>query len=236
MRVGNAWRDLSEADRRSAARRSATKDPDGAGPLDAWERRLHAQGLGFVCGVDEAGRGPLAGPVVVSAVVLAPDCRIVGVADSKTLRPRARELLAEEIQRDAIVWSVIAMSPKEIDRLNILHATMEGMRRAVEALPLTPDYVLVDGNRLPSDCGGAPWEAVVKGDGQVSAIAAASILAKVERDRIMVELDARHPGYGFAAHKGYPTPFHQRALGELGPSPVHRQSFRLDYGFRREIT
>ncbi|MCP5151230.1 MAG: ribonuclease HII [Chromatiales bacterium] len=176
-----------------------------------------------VAGVDEAGRGPLAGPVVAAAVVLDPSRPIAGVADSKTLSAATREALAERIRAEALAFGLGAASVAEIDRLNILHATMLAMRRAVGALATPPELVLVDGNRCPAlEC---PSRAVVGGDRTVAAIAAASILAKVTRDAEMVALDARHPGYGFATHKGYPTAAHRAALAALGPCPEHRRSF-----------
>ncbi|MAE70761.1 MAG: ribonuclease HII [Gemmatimonadetes bacterium] len=211
-----------------------SSDPAGASiccELDAAESELHRKGLGPICGVDEAGRGPLAGPVVVAAVVLSHRRRVAGVRDSKKLSPASREELAAEIRVSALEYAIVAVDHEEIDRLNILTATLEGMRRAVESLDLRPALVLVDGNRLPKfeAEAGEEWRAVVKGDDRFASIAAASILAKVERDHIMVQLDRRYPGYGFAGHKGYPTVQHRRALSEMGPCPVHRRSFRLDY-------
>ena len=169
--------------------------------------------------------------MVVAAVVLSPLRRVAGVRDSKKLTPASREALALEIRATALKYAVIVVDHEEVDRLNILAATLEGMRRAVESLDLRPALVLVDGNRLPEVDAeeGVRWRAVVKGDDRFASIAAASILAKVERDRIMVQLDLRYPGYGFAAHKGYPTVQHRRALVAMGPCPVHRRSFRLDY-------
>ncbi|MFP4161080.1 MAG: ribonuclease HII [Ectothiorhodospira sp.] len=176
-----------------------------------------------VAGVDEAGRGPLAGPVVAAAVILDPARPVDGVADSKTLQPARREALEPVIRETALAWALGICSPEEIDRLNILQATFLAMRRAVEGLARAPALVLVDGNRCPElPCAA---RAVVGGDRRVAAIGAASILAKVHRDRLMVDLDARHPGYGLAAHKGYPTAAHRAALVRLGPSPCHRRSF-----------
>ncbi len=213
-------------------RRGARADLAQLELLDRAERDLACHhGVERICGVDEAGRGPLAGPVLVAAVVLDPADPIAGLRDSKKLPEPTRRELATEIRRRARDWSVVAVDHQEIDRLNILGATLAGMRRAVDALDPRPELVLVDGNRLPAlDIGDpAQWRAEVKGDDRFASIAAASILAKVERDRIMVELDAAHPGYGFASHKGYPTLQHRRALAELGPAPIHRRSFRLDY-------
>jgi len=177
-----------------------------------------------LAGVDEAGRGPLAGPVAVAAVILDPARRIDGLSDSKVLSAAAREALFPSIQERALAFSIVLVQADEIDRLNILQATLEGMRRAILGLHLAPERVLVDGNQVPSGLA-MPAAAIVKGDASVAAIAAASILAKVARDRWMLELDARYPGYGFAAHKGYPTPAHLEALRRLGPCPVHRRSF-----------
>ncbi len=177
----------------------------------------------LLAGVDEVGRGPLAGDVVAAAVILDPRRPIVGLADSKKLSEKRRESLFVEIQEKALAWSVARASVEEIDCLNILQASLLAMKRAVETLHLQPEHVLVDGNRLPR------WryraEAVVKGDDRVPAIAAASILAKVIRDRELVELDARYPGYGLAGHKGYPTATHLAALRRLGVTPIHRRSF-----------
>ncbi len=176
-----------------------------------------------LCGVDEAGRGPLAGPVVAAAVMLDPAHRIDGLRDSKKLSAAARERLAGVIRRDALAWCVAAASVAEIDALNILHATLLAMRRAVEGLARAPDDVWVDGNRCPE----WPWRAraVVKGDDTVAAIAAASILAKTERDRFMRRLDAVYPSYGFARHMGYGTAAHLDALKAHGACPQHRTSF-----------
>lgn len=181
------------------------------------------QAPGLVAGVDEAGRGPLAGPVVAAAVILDERRPIAGLADSKVLTARAREKLHDQILERALCCCIAEASVEEIDRLNILHATMLAMRRAVEGLRLVPRRVLVDGNRLPELRVEA--EAIVKGDALVPAISAASILAKVHRDRLCEALHAQHPGYGFAVHKGYPTPEHLEALMRLGACDVHRRSF-----------
>ena len=176
----------------------------------------------IVAGVDEVGRGPLAGDVVAAAVILG-DSPPAGLTDSKALSPRQREWLAETIRTEAVSWSLGRASVDEIDELNILQASLLAMRRAVEALSVQPSLVLVDGNHLPR------WSyearAVIKGDLSEPAISAASIVAKVTRDSEMVILDDLYPGYGFAAHKGYPTKAHLAALASLGVSPVHRQSF-----------
>lgn len=180
----------------------------------------HAQ---VVCGVDEAGRGPLAGPVVVAAVVLPRDRRIEGIADSKQLDPAVREAVFEEIVRAASVATVV-VGPGMIDTLNIRGATLWGMARAVAALPETPTVALVDGRDVPPGLA-VKARALVGGDARSSAIAAASIVAKVTRDRLMARLAAVFPGYGFERHKGYPTPEHRAALEALGPCPQHRRSF-----------
>jgi len=177
----------------------------------------------LVAGVDEAGRGPLAGPVVAAAVVLNDLQPVRGLADSKTLSPRRRERLYDEIRAKALCCSVAEASAREIDELNILQATLLAMRRAVEGLRLPPQLVLVDGNRVPVL--NMPVHAVVKGDAKVQAIAAASILAKVHRDRLCLQLHERFPQYGFAGHKGYPTAEHLQALRVHGACVEHRQSF-----------
>lgn len=180
------------------------------------------QGVLFA-GCDEVGRGPLAGDVVAAAVILDPANPIEGLDDSKKLTEKKRELLFVEIQAKAKSWCIARASVDEIDRLNILQASLLAMTRAVEGLHVQPEHVLVDGNKLPK------WkyiaEAVVKGDSRVSAISAASILAKVVRDREMIEWDKHYPGYGFADHKGYPTAMHMSALDKLGITPIHRRSF-----------
>jgi ribonuclease HII len=177
-----------------------------------------------VCGVDEAGRGPLAGPVAVAAVILDPRRPIEGLGDSKALSEARREALAPLIRERALAWHLEFVGVDEIDRLNILHATMAGMSRAVNALRPHAEHALVDGNRIPPGLP-CPAEALVKGDAREPAIMAASILAKVGRDQLMMAMDAIHPGYGFAVHKGYPTPMHLEALRRLGPCDQHRRSF-----------
>ncbi|MCX4194061.1 ribonuclease HII [Methylophaga sp. OBS1] len=177
----------------------------------------------LVAGVDEVGRGPLAGPVVTAAVILDPDNPIHGLADSKKLTEKRRELLEPLIKEKALAWSLGRAEPVEIDELNILQASLLAMKRAVESLTITPQHVLVDGIHAPAlNCS---VTTVIKGDQSEPAIAAASILAKVARDREMVELEALYPGYGFAKHKGYPTKQHQQALLELGVTDIHRRSF-----------
>lgn len=178
-----------------------------------------------VAGVDEAGRGPLAGPVVCAAVILDPDKPIYGLGDSKVLSKTERERLFDIIQADALAWRVEFVSSRTIDRLNIFHATMEGMRLAVCGLSVSAGKALIDGNKIPPGLP-CPAEALVKGDAREPAIMAASILAKVSRDRHLLTLHTRYPGYGFDQHKGYPTPVHLQQLAALGPCPEHRRSFR----------
>jgi len=176
-----------------------------------------------LCGVDEAGRGPLAGAVFAAAVILDPARPIEGLADSKQLTEAAREGLAVAIRAQALAWAVAVASVEEIDRLNILRASLLAMKRAVESLGESPDEVVVDGQHVPSVA--FPCQALVKGDARVPAISAASILAKVARDAEMGVLESRYPGYGFAEHKGYGTPEHLAALRERGPCEIHRRSF-----------
>ncbi|HZD51707.1 MAG TPA: ribonuclease HII [Woeseiaceae bacterium] len=184
---------------------------------------------GLVAGIDEAGRGPLAGPVVAAAVILDARRRIRGLADSKKLDPERREFLAATIERRSLAWSVAWADAAEIDRLNILGATWLAMRRAILGLPVPPCAVDVDGNCLPSlDFNGVelPGRAVIGGDDKLKAISAASIIAKVYRDRIMCRLDRLYPAYGFSRHKGYATPEHRHCIDRFGACPQHRQSFR----------
>ena len=193
--------------------------------MDLWEieRSYFARGIGLVCGADEAGAGPLAGAVYAAAVILPPGLELEGLNDSKKVSPRKREVLFDQIQAQAVAWAVASVDEGEIDRINILNARMLAMDRAIQALDPAPEYALIDGNRNTGiRC---PNETVVKGDGRSASIAAASILAKVSRDRYMEEMDARYPGYGFARHKGYPTKAHYEALRRLGPCPIHRRTF-----------
>jgi ribonuclease HII len=177
----------------------------------------------LIAGVDEVGRGPLAGPVVAAAVILDPDSPIEGLADSKALTEKARLRLDQTIRESALDWAIGRAEVEEIDQINILQASLLAMRRAVESLSTQPEHTLVDGNRCPDlSCS---CEAIIKGDQTVQVISAASIIAKVARDREMVEMDALYPGYGFLSHKGYPTKLHIASLRELGVSPIHRKSF-----------
>ena len=181
------------------------------------------QTLDFVAGVDEVGRGPLAGPVVTAAVILDKHNPVTGLTDSKKLTEKQRKYLAEEIKQKALAWSLGRAEVEEIDEINILQATMLAMQRAVQALPIKPEYVLIDGNRCPAlDC---PSLAIIKGDLTVPVISAASIVAKVARDQEMQQLDQQYPGYGLHKHKGYPTKAHLSALEQLGVSPIHRRSY-----------
>lgn len=177
-----------------------------------------------LCGVDEAGRGPWAGPVCAGAVILPPECSIEGLADSKKLTAARREKLAPLIRAHALAWGVGWASPAEIDALNIRQATHLAMRRAISALGLAPRQLLIDGNDLPGDLP-CPARAIVGGDGSEPAISAASIVAKTVRDGLMAQMDADYPGYGFASHKGYGTAAHGAALARLGPCAIHRMSF-----------
>jgi ribonuclease HII len=189
-----------------------------------YEEELWAAGYQFIAGVDEAGMAPLAGPVVAAAVILPARYKLRGLNDSKKiLDSLKRDELAAQIKRDAHAWAVGFAEVEEIDQLNIYHAGLLAMRRAVASLPLSPDFVLVDARKIP-DCP-APQRGIIHGDMLSASIAAASVLAKTTRDAHMCELDRQYPGYGLAAHKGYPTPAHYRALQALGATPIHRRSF-----------
>ena len=200
-----------------------TREEQKKTDLREMERELHAKGFGLICGVDEAGRGPLAGPVCAAAVILPPDAEIPGLNDSKKLSEKKRELLFPEIKRLAVAWGVAFASVEEIEEHNILGATMLAMNRAIAALERKPNLALIDGNqnrdiKVPSIC-------VVHGDARCAAIAAASILAKVSRDHLMCQLAEQYPQYGFERHKGYGTKAHYEALHKYGPCPAHRPSF-----------
>lgn len=189
-----------------------------------FEHAAMEEGFSLICGVDEAGRGPLAGPVCAAAVILPPDLELEGLNDSKKLSEKRREALYPLICEQALAYGIAFASEQEIDELNILQATFLAMRRAVRQLGQKPDLALVDGNREP-DFGDIPVRTIIKGDSRSANIAAASILAKVTRDRFMLEQDAVYPQYGFAVHKGYGTQKHYAALREFGPCPIHRRSF-----------
>ena len=192
---------------------------------DLWriERECQAEGYQVICGVDEAGRGPLAGPVCAAAVILPQGLEIPGLNDSKKLSDKRRRELFDVIQAKALSYGIAFADEKEIDEVNILQATFNAMQRAMDQLRVRPDLALIDGNRERDF--GLPVKTVVKGDSQSANIAAASILAKVTRDRLMEELDGQYPQYGFAVHKGYGTRRHYAALEEYGPCPIHRMSF-----------
>lgn len=189
-----------------------------------YENQLRASGYNLICGTDEAGRGPLAGPVVAAAVILDPDRVIPGIDDSKKLTPKKRERLAETIKKEAIAYAVAVVSETRIDQINILEATKEAMIAAIKDLRIKPDYILTDFVKLEGF--DVPLLPIVKGDQLSASIAAASILAKTTRDRIMTEMDLLYPGYGFAIHKGYPTKAHLEALERLGVAKIHRRSFK----------
>ena len=192
---------------------------------DLWaiENQRFAEGVGTICGVDEAGAGPLAGRVYAAAVILPKGWDSPYLNDSKKVTEKRREALFEQITAEAVAWSVAWADEKEIDEINILNARMLAMKRAVRGLSVRPDLALVDGNRAPNlDC---PLETVVKGDGKSASIAAASILAKVSRDRYMLEMAKEYPQYAFEKHKGYPTKLHYERLREHGPCPIHRLTF-----------
>ena len=194
-------------------------------PIDLWvyEREAFAGGVKLVCGVDEAGRGPLAGPVCAAAVILPPGIGIPGLNDSKKLTDKKRRELYDIITAEAVSFGIAFASEQEIDEINILQATFLAMQRAMEKLDPAPELALIDGNRAKDF--GLPVRTIVGGDGLSASIAAASILAKVTRDRLMEEYDAQYPQYGFAVHKGYGTKRHYEALRAFGPCPIHRQSF-----------
>lgn len=187
------------------------------------EDAAYAEGYTAVCGCDEAGRGPLAGPVVAAAVILPRGCEIPGLNDSKKLTEKKREVLFDVICERALAYAIAEASAEEIDEINILNASMLAMRRAVDALKITADYALIDGNTSRGFA--IPTQTVVGGDAKSPSIAAASILAKVMRDRMCADMDAEYPAYGFAKHKGYPTKAHMDAVREHGPSPIHRKTF-----------
>ena len=193
-------------------------------PDYSYENGAMLRGYTAVCGVDEAGRGPLAGPVCAAAVILPRDCVIEGLNDSKKLTERARERLFPIIKEKALAYSIAFASVEEIESINILNATFLAMNRAIDGLDIKPDYALIDGNRVPKginiDC-----ETVVKGDGKSCSVAAASVLAKVTRDNLMLEYDKQYPEYQFSAHKGYGTAAHTALIKEHGPCPIHRMSF-----------
>jgi ribonuclease HII len=191
-----------------------------------WTLEEAARGRGAlrIAGLDEVGRGPLFGPVVAAAVILPPGFSLPGLTDSKKLSEKKRNDFDREIRSNAVAWAIAAVDAETIDRINIRQASLLAMRRAVQQLPLGPDFLLIDGrDTIDWDC---PQQAVIRGDGASFSIAAASVLAKVHRDRLLVEFDREFPGYGLAQHKGYPCPAHLAALARLGPTPLHRKSYR----------
>jgi ribonuclease HII len=191
-----------------------------------WTLEEAARGRGAlrIAGIDEVGRGPLFGPVVAAAVILPKGCRLPGLTDSKKLSEKKRNELDREIRLNAVAWAIAAVDAETIDRINIRRASLEAMRRAVAQLALSPDFLLIDGrDTIEWDC---QQQAVIQGDATSFSIAAASVLAKVHRDRLLVELDAVYPGYGLARHKGYCSPEHMAALELLGPTPLHRKSYQ----------
>ena len=204
-------------------------DEEVSRPLYAYDDAVRAEN-GCFAGVDEAGRGPLCGPVCVAACILDPEKPVYGINDSKKLSEKKREALFEEIKAKALAYSIIFVGPEVIDRENILHATLGGMRRAVEELEITPRLVLVDGNRYPEGLA-MPAQPVVKGDAASASIGAASILAKVSRDRYMLELDRQYPQYQLAKHKGYPTKLHYELIEKYGIQPFYRRSFLKKQGY-----
>ncbi len=204
-------------------------DEEVSRPLYAYDDAVRAEN-GCFAGVDEAGRGPLCGPVCVAACILDPEKPVYGINDSKKLSEKKREALFEEIKAKALAYSIIFVGPEVIDRENILHATLGGMRRAVEELKITPRLVLVDGNRCPEGLA-MPAQPVVKGDAASASIGAASILAKVSRDRYMLELDRQYPQYQLAKHKGYPTKLHYELIEKYGIQPFYRRSFLKKQGY-----
>lgn len=178
----------------------------------------------IICGADEAGRGPIAGPVYAAAVILDPKCPIKGLKDSKKLTEKQRDILALEIKEKSKAWAIASCTIDEIDQMNILWASMLAMKRAIEALKIKPTIAMIDGNRLPKDLD-IPAQAIVKGDDKIPEISAASILAKTARDAVMMQLHTLYPQYGFNRHKGYPTAYHLQQLEKYGVSPVHRRSY-----------
>ena len=188
-----------------------------------YENELYANGISYICGIDEVGRGPLAGPVTAAAVILPKDCVIPGLNDSKKLSVKKREALAVEIKEKAAAWACVSVDHRTIDKINILEASKLAMLRAVSRLEIKPEHLLIDAVRLDTDM---PQTPVIHGDALSISIAAASIIAKTTRDHLMELADTKWPEYGFARHKGYPTAAHKAALREFGPCPIHRRSFR----------
>ena len=193
--------------------------------ISRYEEEIWGGGVQFIAGLDEVGRGPIAGPVVAAAVILPPHCLLPGINDSKKLSAKKRYALEPQIKRASVAWALGAVGPTEIDRINILEATKLAMQRAIKALPVPPQHLLLDALHLPVDL---PQTALVKGDALSISIGAASILAKCHRDRMMAVYDEMYPGYGLAGHAGYPTPAHKQAVFDMGYSRIHRKSFVLN--------
>ena len=193
--------------------------------MDAFELACQRSGYKQIAGIDEAGRGALAGPVIAAAIILPLNCNIDSLRDSKQLTPKQRDRLADEIYRVALSVGIGAADNRTVDRLNVLKATLLAMQNAIEKLTLQPDYLLVDGINFPAT--DIPGEAIPKGDSRSYSVAAASIIAKTTRDRIMIELDRAYPHYGFQKHKGYPTSQHRQAIAQFGASDIHRRTFKL---------
>ena len=192
------------------------------------ETDLHSKGFKYICGIDEAGRGPLAGPVVIASAIMPEDSMIEGVNDSKKVSEKKRELLYDKIIEEAISWQVAIIDEKEIDKVNILNATKEGLTDTIKRLKIKPDLIVVDALEHIDTCG-IPYESIIKGDAKCYSISAASIIAKVTRDRIMRQWDEVYPEYGFAKHKGYGTKAHIEAIKEYGICPIHRKSFTKNF-------
>lgn len=204
------------------------KEEERLNKLKEIEKQLHNNGMKYICGIDEAGRGPLAGPVVVASVIMPEDSMIEGVNDSKKVSEKKREKLYDEITKNAISWSVSIIDHKKIDEVNILNATKEGLTNCIKSLEIKPNIIVVDALEKINTCG-IPYESIIKGDAKCYSIAAASIIAKVTRDRIMRQWDEVYPQYGFAKHKGYGTAAHIAAIKECGLCPIHRRSFTKNF-------
>ncbi len=204
------------------------KEEERLNKLKEIEKQLHNNGMKYICGIDEAGRGPLAGPVVVASVIMPEDSMIEGVNDSKKVSEKKREKLYDEITKNAISWSVSIIDHKKIDEVNILNATKEGLTNCIKSLEIKPNIIVVDALEKINTCG-IPYESIIKGDAKCYSIAAASIIAKVTRDRIMRQWDEVYPQYGFAKHKGYGTAAHIAAIKEYGLCPIHRRSFTKNF-------
>ena len=204
------------------------KEEERLKQLKQLEKEIYKTGVKYICGIDEAGRGPLAGPVVVASVIMKPDSMIEGVNDSKKVSEKKREKLYEQITQEAISWSVGIIDQKEIDNINILNATKKGLVECIKGLEIKPDRIIVDALEH-IDTGGIPYTSIIKGDAKCYSIAAASIIAKVTRDRIMRQWDEIYPQYGFAKHKGYGTAMHIQSIKEFGLCPLHRRSFTKNF-------